>query len=88
MLSTTSILVLSFVVLAGFVNPLYAQQQNQTNMTSTQQQENQTGAMTNATNQTGGGGAGGQQQQQGNQTETGPLEQLGEAIGGVFGGGN
>jgi hypothetical protein len=39
-LSTTSVLVLSFSMLAGFVNPLFAQQ-NQTNMTSTQQ--NQTG---------------------------------------------
>jgi hypothetical protein len=39
---------------------------------------NETGAMMgNQTNQTGG-----------NQTQQGPLEQLGEALGGVFGGGN
>jgi hypothetical protein len=38
---------------------------------------NETGAMMgNQTNQTGG-----------NQTQQGPLEQLGEALGGVFGGG-
>jgi hypothetical protein len=41
---------------------------------------NQTGSMmNNQTNQTGGGG---------NQTQKGPLQQLGEALGGVFGGGN
>ena len=39
---------------------------------------NETGAMMgNQTNQTGG-----------NETQQGPLEQLGEALGGVFGGGN
>jgi hypothetical protein len=39
---------------------------------------NETGAVLgNQTNQTGG-----------NQTQQGPLEQLGEALGGVFGGGN
>ena len=39
---------------------------------------NETGAMMgNQTNQTGG-----------NQTQQGPLEQLGETLGGVFGGGN
>ena len=45
------------------------------------QQQNETNmtTATNQTNQTGGGG---------NQTQKGPLEQLGEAIGGVFGGGN
>jgi hypothetical protein len=46
----------------------------QDNMTTA---TNETGAMMgNQTNQTGG-----------NQTQQGPLEQLGEAIGGVFGGG-
>lgn len=40
---------------------------------------NETGAMMgNQTNQTGGG----------NETQLGPLEQLGETLGGVFGGGN
>jgi hypothetical protein len=29
-----------------------------------------------------------QTQQQGNQSQGGPLEQLGEALGGIFGGGN
>ena len=46
----------------------------QDNMTTA---TNETGAMMgNQTNQTGG-----------NQTQQGPLEQLGEALGGVFGGG-
>jgi hypothetical protein len=36
-----SLVLLSFAMLVGFVNPSFAQQQNQTNMTSTQQ--NQTG---------------------------------------------
>jgi hypothetical protein len=49
------------------------QQQNQ----SQQQQQNQTGG-----NQTGGA-QGGQ-----NQTQKGPLEQLGETLGGIFGGGS
>jgi hypothetical protein len=48
----------------------------QDNMTTA---TNDTGAMMggNQTNQTGG-----------NQTQQGPLEQLGETLGGVFGGGN
>jgi hypothetical protein len=47
----------------------------QDNMTTV---PNETGAMMgNQTNQTGG-----------NQTQQGPLEQLGETLGGVFGGGN
>ena len=76
MLIIASTIVLSIVMSASFVNILFAQQQNETNMTTA---TNQTGAMmTNQTNQTGGG----------NQTQKGPLEQLGEAIGGVFGGGN
>jgi hypothetical protein len=54
---------------------------NTSNMTSQQQQQNETGGMMgNETNQTGQGG--------GNQTQQGPLEQLGEALGGIFGGGN
>ena len=54
------------------------QQGNQTNITSQQQQQNET--MGNETNQTGQGG--------GNETQQGPLEQLGETLGGIFGGGN
>ena len=50
-----------------------------TNATSMQQQGNQT-MMGNETNQTGQGG--------GNETQQGPLEQLGETLGGIFGGGN
>ena len=47
----------------------------QENMTTA---TNETGAMMgNQTNQTGG-----------NETQQGPLEQLGETLGGVFGGGN
>ena len=48
------------------------------NMTS-QQQQNETGAMMgNETNQTGEGG---------NETQQGPLEQLGDTLSGIFGGG-
>jgi hypothetical protein len=43
--------------------------------------------MTTATNETGAM-IGNQTNQTGNQTQQGPLEQLGEALGGVFGGGN
>lgn len=76
MLIIASTIVLSIVMSASFVNILFAQQQNETNMTTA---TNQTGAMmTNQTNQTGGG----------NQTQKGPLEQLGEALGGLVGGGN
>jgi hypothetical protein len=53
------------------------QQQNQTNMTTA---TNETGAMMgNQTNQT---------EQVGNKTQQGPLEQLSEALSGIFGGGN
>ena len=56
--------------------------------TDTNTTTNQTGegGMTNGTttNQTGAEG----EQQQGNQTEEGPIEQLGETISGMFGGGN
>jgi hypothetical protein len=49
------------------------------NMTS-QQQQNETGTMMgNETNQTGEGG---------NETQQGPLEQLGDTLSGIFGGGN
>jgi hypothetical protein len=76
MLIIASTLSLSVVISAGFVSSLFAQQ-NQTDMMTA---SNQTGSMmNNQTNQTGSGG---------NQTQKGPLEQLGEAIGGVFGGGN
>ena len=54
-----------------------------TNATSMQQQgqQNETGGMMgNETNQTEQGG--------GNETQQGPLEQLGETLGGIFGGGN
>jgi hypothetical protein len=62
-----------------------------TNMTSAggqagQQQQNQTGggqAGQQQQNQTGGNQTGGAQ----NQTQKGPLEQLGETLGGIFGGG-
>ncbi len=55
-----------------FVSSSFAQE----NMTTA---TNETGAMMgNQTNQTGGG----------NETQQGPLEQLGETLGGVFGGGN
>ena len=51
------------------------------NMTSQQQQQNETGGMMgNETNQTGQGA--------GNETQQGPLEQLRETLGGIFGGGN
>src|SRR5688572_23103583 len=51
-------------------NPSFAQQENQTNMTSSQQQ-NQSGS-----NQTGGGQEGQQQQQQQNQTGIGTSQEL------------
>ena len=76
MLIIASTLSLSVVISAGFVSSLFAQQ-NQTDMMTA---SNQTGSMMN--NQTHQRGSGG------NQTQKGPLEQLGEAIGGVFGGGN
>jgi hypothetical protein len=56
------------------------QEKESSNMASQQQQQNETGVMMgNETNQTGEGG---------NETQQGPLEQLGETIGGIFGGGN
>ena len=68
-----AVVLLSLLVLGQvLVGTSFAQE----NMTST---ANDTGAMMNGnqTNQTG----------EGNQTQQGPLEQLGEALGGVFGGG-
>ena len=57
------------------------QQGNQTNMTAQQPQQNETGGMMgNETNQT--------EQGAGNETQQGPLEQLGETLGGIFGGGS
>ncbi len=68
-----SAMVLSMLGSIGlFVSSSFAQE----NMTTA---TNETGAMMgNQTNQTGGG----------NETQQGPLEQLGETLGGVFGGGN
>jgi hypothetical protein len=59
-----------------------------TNMTS-EQQQNQTN-MTTATNETGAmmGNQTNQTEQVGNKTQQGPLEQLSEALSGIFGGGN
>jgi prohibitin 2 len=51
-----------------------------TNMSSTQQQQQQ--------NQTGGGNLTGEGQEGQNQTQQGPLEQLGETLGDIFGGGS
>jgi len=69
-----SAMVLSSLLTLGqvLVNSSFAQE----NMTGA---TNDTGAMMggNQTNQTG----------EGNQTQQGPLEQLGEALGGMFGGG-
>ena len=44
--------------------------------------------MTTATNATGGMVGNQTNQTGGNQTQQGPLEQLGKALGGIFGGGN
>ena len=64
-------MVLSILTSAGSFVGASFAQENMTTAT------NETGAMMgNQTNQTGG-----------NQTQQGPLEQLGEALGGVFGGG-
>ena len=72
LLVVTSAMVLSILTSAGLFVGSSFAQENMTTAT------NETGAMMgNQTNQTGG-----------NQTQQGPLEQLGEALGGVFGGGN
>ena len=72
LLVVTSVMLLSTLTSAG---PFIGASFAQDNMTTA---TNETDAMMgNQTNQTGG-----------NQTQQGPLEQLGEALGGVFGGGN
>ena len=71
LLVVTSAMILSILTSAGLFVGSSFAQENMTTAT------NETGAMMgNQTNQTGG-----------NQTQQGPLEQLGEALGGVFGGG-
>jgi hypothetical protein len=62
-----------------FVNSSLAQDNMTTATPTTATPLNDTGALMsgNQTNQTGG-----------NETQQGPLEELGEALGGVFGGGN
>jgi hypothetical protein len=72
LLMASSAMVLSMLTTAVLFVGSSFAQDNMTTAT------NETGAMMgNQTNQTGG-----------NQTQQGPLEQLGEALGGVFGGGN
>jgi hypothetical protein len=72
LLMASSAMLLSMLTTAVFFVGSSFAQENMTTAT------NETGAMMgNQTNQTGG-----------NQTQQGPLEQLGEALGGVFGGGN
>jgi hypothetical protein len=73
MMATSAMILSSLSLMSGglFVGATFAQE----NMTTTGTPTNETGAMMgNQTNQTGG-----------NETQ-GPLEQLGEALGGVFGG--
>jgi hypothetical protein len=71
LLVVTSAMVLSILISTGSFVGSSFAQDNMTTAT------NETGAMMgNQTNQTGG-----------NQTQQGPLEQLGEALGGVFSGG-
>jgi hypothetical protein len=71
LLMASSAMVLSMLTTAVLFAGSSFAQENITTAT------NETGAMMgNQTNQTGG-----------NQTQQGPLEQLGEALGGVFGGG-
>jgi hypothetical protein len=73
--------------------------QNDTSLIGELQKEQTTTDINMTTNQTGGGGMtngttnqtgalGGADEQQGNQTEKSPVEQIGEAISGMFGGGN
>jgi hypothetical protein len=73
--------------------------QNDTSLIGGLQKEQTTTDINMTTNQTGGGGMtngtanqtgalGGADEQQGNQTEKSPVEQIGEAISGMFGGGN
>jgi hypothetical protein len=68
------LIVLTFLASTGLIVSSSFAQENQTNITTA---TNETGLMMgNQTNQTGE-----------NQTQ-GPLEQLGETLGGIFGGGN
>lgn len=69
--------------------------QNDTSLIGGLQKEQTTTDTNMTTNQTGGGGMTNEtttnqtgEQQQGNQTEEGPIEQIGKAISGMFGGGN
>jgi hypothetical protein len=75
-LIVSSAIVISFLAsAAGLLLSSSFAQENETTTTAT----NETGEMmTNQTNQTQAGG---------NQTQQGPLEQLGEAVTGIFGGG-
>ena len=74
LLMGSSIMALSLLASVGlFISSSFAQE----NMTTATTNETTGGMMGNQTNQTGG-----------NQTQQGPIEQLGEALGGIFGGGN
>ena len=74
MKSKTLLMMSSAIAVLASIGLLFSVSYAQENMTSA---ANETGAiMENQTNQTGG-----------NQTQRGPIEQLGEALGGIFGGG-
>ncbi|MDQ3974891.1 MAG: hypothetical protein M3264_00055 [Thermoproteota archaeon] len=74
MKSKTLLMMSSAIAVLASIGLLISVSYAQENMTSA---ANETGAiMENQTNQTGG-----------NQTQQGPIEQLGEALGGIFGGG-
>lgn len=74
MKSKTLLMMSSPIAVLASIGLLISVSYAQENMTSA---ANETGAiMENQTNQTGG-----------NQTQQGPIEQLGEALGGIFGGG-
>lgn len=73
MKSKTLLMMSSAIAVLASIGLLISVSYAQENMTSA---ANETGAiMENQTNQTGG-----------NQTQQGPIEQLGEALGGIFGG--
>jgi hypothetical protein len=72
LMASTAMVLSSLLASVGLFASTSFAQENATTAT------NETGAMMgNQTNQTGG-----------NETQQGPLEQLGETLGGVFGGGN
>jgi hypothetical protein len=73
LIASTAMVLSSLLASVGLFASTSFAQENVTTAT------NETGAMMggNQTNQTGG-----------NETQQGPLEQLGETLGGVFGGGN